>query len=130
MHNVARNKGAPGVDGRSVREVVAASPRLLFTLRRELLGGGYRPGDIRRVWIPKPGGGQRGLGIPNVVDRWVQEAVRINVANFLDHFGNSALHRLDQLRRFVFMLGHTTQQPNIAIEVFERLGFQSDHRDV
>lgn len=77
LHNVARNKGAPGVDGRSVKEVVAASPRLLFALRRELLDGGYRPGDIRRVWIPKPGGGQRGLGIPNVVDRWVQEAVRL-----------------------------------------------------
>ncbi len=77
LQSVARNKGAAGVDGRSVREVVAASPRLLFTLRRELLSGEYRPGDIRRVWIPKPGGGQRGLGIPNVVDRWVQEAVRL-----------------------------------------------------
>lgn len=73
--NVARNKGAAGVDGRSVDEVVAAAPRLLPTLRRELLAGTYRPGDIRRVWIPKPGGGQRGLGIPNVVDRWVQQAV-------------------------------------------------------
>jgi group II intron reverse transcriptase/maturase len=73
--NVARNKGAAGVDGRSVDEVVAAAPRLLPYLRRELLAGTYRPGDIRRVWIPKPGGGQRGLGIPNVVDRWVQQAV-------------------------------------------------------
>lgn len=73
--NVARNKGAAGVDGRSVDEVVAAAPRLLSYLRRELLAGTYRPGDIRRVWIPKPGGGQRGLGIPNVVDRWVQQAV-------------------------------------------------------
>ncbi len=77
LRNVARNKGAPGVDKRSVEEVIAVSPRLLFTLRRALLDGGYRPGDIRRVWIPKPGGGQRGLGIPNVVDRWVQEAVRL-----------------------------------------------------
>jgi RNA-directed DNA polymerase len=73
--NVARNKGAAGVDGRSVDEVVAAVPRLLPSLRRELLAGTYRPGDIRRVWIPKSGGGQRGLGIPNVIDRWVQQAV-------------------------------------------------------
>ena len=73
--NVARNKGAAGVDGCSVEEVVAASPRLLPKLRRALISGDYRPGDSRRVWIPKPGGGERGLGIPNVVDRVVQQAV-------------------------------------------------------
>jgi group II intron reverse transcriptase/maturase len=73
--NVARNQGAAGADGRSVDEVVAAAARLLPCLRRELLAGTYQPGDIRRVWIAKPGGGQRGLGIPNVVDRWVQQAV-------------------------------------------------------
>ncbi len=72
---VARNKGAPGVDGRSVDEVVGFARKLLPKLRRELLSESYRPGDIRRVWIPKPGGGQRGLGIPNVVDRWVQQAM-------------------------------------------------------
>jgi RNA-directed DNA polymerase len=73
--NVARNKGAPGADGCSVKEVVEAAPRLLTKLRRALLDGSYQPGDVRRVWIPKPGGGQRGLGIPNVIDRWVQQAV-------------------------------------------------------
>jgi RNA-directed DNA polymerase len=73
--NVARNKGAAGVDGRSVDEVVDAASRLLPYLRCELLAGTYLPGDIRRVWIPKPGGGERGLGIPNVIDRWVQQAV-------------------------------------------------------
>jgi RNA-directed DNA polymerase len=73
--NVARNKGAPGVDGCSVTEVVEAAPRLLRKLHRALLDGSYQPGDIRRVWIAKPGGGQRGLGIPNVIDRWVQQAV-------------------------------------------------------
>ena len=72
---VARNRGAPGVDGRSVGEVVGRSHRLMPELRRALLTGDYRPGDVRRVWIPKPGGGQRGLGVPNVVDRWVQQAV-------------------------------------------------------
>ena len=73
--NVARNKGAPGIDGQSVEEVVRAAPRLLPKLNRKLLDGRYHPGEIRRVWIPKPGGEQRGLGIPNVVDRWVQQAV-------------------------------------------------------
>ncbi len=71
--NVARNKGAPGIDGQHVREVVEHAPDILAELRKALLAGTYLPGDIRRVWIPKPGGGQRGLGIPNVVDRVVQQ---------------------------------------------------------
>ncbi len=73
--NVVRNKGAPGVDGRSVDEVLGSDRSLLPRLLRALLDGTYQPGDIRRVWIPKPGGGERGLGIPNVIDRWVQQAV-------------------------------------------------------
>jgi len=73
--NVVRNKGAPGVDGRSVDEVLGSARSLLPRLQRALLDGTYQPGDIRRVWIPKPGGSQRGLGIPNVIDRCVQQAV-------------------------------------------------------
>jgi group II intron reverse transcriptase/maturase len=73
--NVARNKGAPGIDGQSVKEVLDSAPQLLPTLSHALRSGSYQPGDIRRVWIPKPGGGTRGLGIPNVIDRWVQQAV-------------------------------------------------------
>lgn len=73
--HVARNKGAAGVDGQSVDEVTADAHRLLPRLRAALPAGRYSPGGVRRVWIPKPGGGQRGLGIPNVVDRWVQQAV-------------------------------------------------------
>jgi RNA-directed DNA polymerase len=63
------------VDGRSVEEVVEHASSVLPKLRRALLDGTYQPGAIRRVWIPKPGGGERGLGIPNVVDRWVQQAL-------------------------------------------------------
>jgi group II intron reverse transcriptase/maturase len=73
--NVVRNKGAPGVDGRSVEDVLGSAQSILPRLRRALLDGTYQPGDIRRVWIPKPDGGERGLGIPNVIDRWVQQAV-------------------------------------------------------
>jgi group II intron reverse transcriptase/maturase len=75
--NVARNKGAAGVDGQSVEAVVAHARQIMPKLRAALLDGTYQPGDIRRAWIPKPGGGQRGLGIPNVIDRWVQEAMRL-----------------------------------------------------
>ena len=72
--NVVRNKGAPGVDGQTVEEAEAIAPKLIRRLRCDLLEGRYRPGDILRVYIPKPGGGQRGLGIPNVIDRVVQQA--------------------------------------------------------
>ena len=76
FQNVASNKGAPGPDGQSIEQVLAHLPMLLPKLRQELLLGTYTPGEIRRVWIEKSGGGQRGLGIPNVIDRVVQEAVR------------------------------------------------------
>ena len=74
---VAANQGAPGPDRQTIGWVREHWPEVEAKLRTALLDGTYRPGDIRRVWIPKPGGtGQRGLGIPNVVDRVVQEAVR------------------------------------------------------
>ena len=76
FEKVAANKGAAGPDGMSIDEVRRSLPALLSRLRPALLNGTYVPGDIRRVWIPKVGGGERGLGIPNVVDRMVQEAVR------------------------------------------------------
>jgi group II intron reverse transcriptase/maturase len=77
LDNVASNKGAPGPDRQSIEQVREHWSELEPVLRAALLKGTYAPGDIRRVWIPKANGGQRGLGIPNVVDRVVQEAVRM-----------------------------------------------------
>lgn len=77
FENVASNRGAPGPDRQSIEEVRKQLYGVLATLSRTLLDESYRVGDIRRVWIPKSGGGQRGLGIPNVVDRVVQEAIRM-----------------------------------------------------
>jgi RNA-directed DNA polymerase len=73
---VASNKGAPGPDGQTIEALLAQWPIVLPRLSADLLAGRYRPGEIRRAYIPKPGGGQRGLGIPDVVDRVVQEAGR------------------------------------------------------
>jgi group II intron reverse transcriptase/maturase len=75
FERVASNQGAPGPDRQTVEVIAQHLHRILPRLRRELLEGSYQPGMIRRVWIPKPGGGERGLGIPNVVDRIVQQAV-------------------------------------------------------
>jgi len=74
---VASNKGAPGPDGQTIEMLLAQWPVVLPRLQADLLAGRYQPGGIRRVLIPKAGGGQRGLGIPDVVDRVVQEAVRL-----------------------------------------------------
>ncbi|HEX8157293.1 MAG TPA: group II intron reverse transcriptase/maturase [Solirubrobacteraceae bacterium] len=76
MKKVVANKGAPGPDGMTVGVLREQWPMIARRLRGALLEGTYRLGGIRRVMIPKAGGGQRGLGIPNVIDRVVMEAVR------------------------------------------------------
>src|SRR4030067_2282803 len=59
-----------------MNQVVGNARLLLPKLHAALLRGDYRPGDIKRVWIPKPGKKEkRALGIPSVIDRWVQQAV-------------------------------------------------------
>src|SRR5450432_1089289 len=73
---VASNKGAPGPDGQTIEMLCEQWLVALPGLQADLLAGTYMPGEIRRVLIPKAGGGQRGLGIPDVIDRVVQEAVR------------------------------------------------------
>jgi retron-type reverse transcriptase len=72
---VASNKGAPGPDGKSIEEVRTRLGEIVSLLHVKLLDETYRPGMVRRVWIPKSGGGERGLGIPDVIDRIVQQAV-------------------------------------------------------
>lgn len=76
VKKVVANRGAPGSDGLTIGQLREQWPTIAPKLRTGLLLGTYRPGVIRRAMIPKAGGGQRGLGIPNVVDRVVMEAVR------------------------------------------------------
>ena len=72
------NKGAPGVDGQSFEEIESKGVEEWLTgIREELRNKAYQPQPVRRVFIPKPGGGERPLGIPCIKDRVVQTAAKL-----------------------------------------------------
>jgi RNA-directed DNA polymerase len=75
LARVKRNKGAAGVDGMTVGELPACLKQHWLTIRAQLLDGTYKPQPVRRVEIPKASGGTRPLGIPTVLDRFIQQAV-------------------------------------------------------
>jgi RNA-directed DNA polymerase len=75
LARVKRNKGAPGVDGMSVDALAAYLNEHWLTIRTQLLEGTYKPQPVERVEIPKATGGKRLLGIPTVLDRFIQQAV-------------------------------------------------------
>jgi len=75
LAQVRRNKGVAGVDGMTVGELPAYLKEHWLTIRAQLLDGTYKPQPVRRVEIPKASGGLRPLGIPTVLDRFIQQAV-------------------------------------------------------
>lgn len=72
---VVSNKGAPGIDDMPVTALKGYLQKEWPRIREELLAGVYRPQPVRKVEIPKPGGGTRMLGIPTVLDRLIQQTV-------------------------------------------------------
>jgi group II intron reverse transcriptase/maturase len=73
LQRVGRNKGSPGIDAMSVEELVPDLRTHWPGIREQLLAGRYRPRGVKRQLIPKRGGGMRQLGIPTVLDRFVQQ---------------------------------------------------------
>ena len=75
LRRVRSNKGSPGIDGRTVDELPGDLNQQWLAIREQLLHGTYQPQAVRRVEIAKPDGGVRKLGIPTVLDRFIQQAV-------------------------------------------------------
>jgi RNA-directed DNA polymerase len=75
LHQVRRNQGAPGIDGMTVDDLEEHLKTHWPTICAALLAGTYAPQPVRRTEIPKPGGGTRNLGIPTVLDRFIEQAL-------------------------------------------------------
>jgi group II intron reverse transcriptase/maturase len=75
LERVRRNKGGPGIDGMTVEELPDHLRQHWAGIRVKLDSGRYVPSPVKRVEIPKPGGGERELGIPTVLDRMIQQAM-------------------------------------------------------
>jgi RNA-directed DNA polymerase len=75
LQRVKANKGSAGVDGMTVQQLPECLKQHWPAIREQLLSGTYKPQPVRRVEIPKPDGGVRKLGIPTVLDRFIQQAM-------------------------------------------------------
>ena len=90
-NRVVQNGGAPGVDGIRVGDLMAYCRKHWARIREELLQGTYVPQPVLRVEIPKPDGGRRGLGIPTVLDRMIQQALlQVLQPHFDPHFSDAS----------------------------------------
>jgi len=111
LRQVRGNHGSAGIDGMTVEELPVYLKTHWPEIREQLLTGQYEPQPIKRVEIPKPGGGIRKLGIPTVVDRFIQQAV-LQVLQprwdptFSEHSygfrpGRSAYHAVAQAQKYI-----------------------------
>lgn len=111
LERVLRNNGAPGVDGMTVGELKAHLKVHWPEIKEQLLAGRYQPLPVRKVEIPKPGGGQRMLGIPSAQDRLIQQALHQILSPLFDETfsihsygfrpGRSAAQAVQQARNYV-----------------------------
>lgn len=111
LKRVKQNKGKPGIDGMTVNELTDYLRRHWQTIREQLLAGNHQPSLVERRVIPKRGGGERELGIPTVLDRFIQQAILqilqpIYDGTFSEHShgfrpGRSAHGAVRQAQRYV-----------------------------
>lgn len=84
IHKVKANKGAPGIDKMTVNEIEGYFKEHYDEIKASILNGSYKPQPVRRVYIPKPNGKLRPLGIPVVIDRVIQQAIANILSDIFD----------------------------------------------
>jgi RNA-directed DNA polymerase len=91
LRQVRGNKGSAGIDRMTVDQLGDYLKQHWPAIREQLLNGTYEPKPVRRVEIPKPDGGMRKLGIPTVLDRFIQQAVmQVRKSDGTRRFPNTA----------------------------------------
>jgi RNA-directed DNA polymerase len=130
LARVKRNKGAAGIDGMSVEDLSAYLQEHWPTIRAQLLADTYKPKPVRRVEIPKATGGMRPLGIPTVLDRFIQQAVMqvlqadwdntFSEASFGFRPGRSAHQAVERAQAYIAS-GHTTVADLDLEKFFDRV---------
>jgi len=111
LARVRANKGSAGGDGMTVQQLPGFLKQYWPVIREQLLSGAYEPQPVKRVEIPKPDGGKRKLGIPTVLDRFIQQAVMQVLQDrwdgtFSDHSygfrpGRSAHQAVEQAQQYI-----------------------------
>ncbi len=113
---VCANKGAPGIDNRSVYDLKVYLQKHWVRIKAELLSGTYKPLPVLRVEIPKPDGGVRPLGIPTVVDRLIQQAVHQVLSPIFElEFSNHS---------YGFRPGRSAHQAVKAVQTYQQDGYK------
>ncbi len=131
---VKANKGAPGIDGRTIEVIPEFLKENWPRIREELFAGTYQPSPVRRVEISKPTGGLRPLGIPIVLDRLIQQAIAQVLSPIFDpefsessygfRPGRSAKDAVYQVREYI------RQRKRIAVDMDLSKFFDTVNHDV
>ena len=116
MKRVRANNGAPGADGKTVRETIEWMSDHYAEVQAEMMGGYYHPTAVRRRVIPKPDGGERKLGIPTAKDRIVQQAIaQILVPLYEPQFSDNS---------FGYRPGRSGQQAIERVKEYAEAGYE------
>jgi RNA-directed DNA polymerase len=113
---VKANKGSAGVDGRTVQDTAEYLKLAWPDIRQRLLDGSFKPAPVRRVGLPKPGGGTRELGIPTVVDRLIQQALPQVLQPLIDPTFS--------VNSYGFRPGRSAQQAVLAAQAHVEAGYR------